>query len=265
MKTMVGAVAHDVTEGKVLVNGVAYSIKQGKTLVNGVAYDIGGNAAPYMKELWADAQSLGIGGGNSSKNATAIIRTITASDSQVYILFFTGTGMAVYTVSGTNSGDKFTPTGGITLIYSQNLSTATGDLITINDGRIQSTQNYYGVTMAAISFPSYTVNQVTSAFNNLTYVGGSGLNSSTQLNLAISVADEQASDVMFLATGTTLKVYTPPLKSTSPASYAWSANYSGWELGHPTGFGANNWYVVYSSGSPGSFYGGTLIAFKEEV
>lgn len=43
MKTMVGAVAHDVTEGKVLVNGVAYSIKQGKTLVNGVAYDITGN------------------------------------------------------------------------------------------------------------------------------------------------------------------------------------------------------------------------------
>lgn len=43
MKTMVGAVAHDVTEGKVLINGVAYDITQGKTLVNGVAYDITGN------------------------------------------------------------------------------------------------------------------------------------------------------------------------------------------------------------------------------
>ena len=188
MKTMVGAVAHDVTEGKVLVNGVAYSIKQGKTLVNGVAYDIGGNAAPGMKELWADAQLLGKGGVNSSRRSQGKITSITASDSQVYILFFAIGGIALYTVGGTNSSGSFIPTGDITLIYSQNLSTATGDLITINDGQIQSTQKYYGVTMAAISFPSYTVDQVTSAFNNLTYVDGSGLNSSTQRNLTISVS-----------------------------------------------------------------------------
>lgn len=262
MKTMVGAVAHDVTEGKVLINGVAYSIKQGKTLVNGVAYDIGGNAAPGMKELWADAQLLGKGGNNTRTMSKGKITSITASDSQVYILFFTGTGMAVYTVSGINSSENFTPTGDITLISFRNLPTIT-DLIEIYGRGIQSTQKYYGVTMAAISFPSYTVDQVTAIFESLTYVGGSGLNSSTQLNLAIPVADERASDVMFLAVGPTLKIYLPPLDSaTSPAPYAWSSGAS-WGLGHPTGVTTNSWYAVGSTGGLVSLYGASLIAFKE--
>ena len=262
MKTMVGAVAHDVTEGKVLVNGVAYDITQGKTLVNGVAYDIGGNAAPGMKELWADARLLGKDGVNSSRRLRGEISNITASDSQVYILFFAAGGIALYTVGGTNSSGSFIPTDDITLISFRNLPTIT-DLIEIYGRGIQSTQKYYGVTMAAISFPSYTVDQVTAIFESLTYVDSSGLNSSTRRNLAISVAHEQASDVMFLAVGPTLKIYLPPLDSaTSPAPYAWSSGGS-WGLGHPTGVATNNWYAVDSTGGLASLYGASLIAFKE--
>lgn len=265
MKTMIDAVAHDATEGKVLVNGVAYSIKQGKTLVGGVAYDIGGNVELSQKGLWADARLLGIGGNNSSKNTTVKIRTITSSDAQVYILFFVATGMAVYTVSGTNSGDNFTPTGGITLIYSRGLPPATGDLITIEDGRIQSTQNYYGATMAAISFPSYTVDQVTSVFGGLTYVAGSGQNASTRGNLTITVTNEQASSILFLAVGSTLRAYVCPFDTseTYPA-YTWSSggNYGlkyFKDLGKPAYWAA----ILETTDLKLATYGGTLIAFKE--
>lgn len=253
--------AHDITKGKVLIDGVAYDITQGKTLVDGVAYDIGGNATPDMKELWADAQLLGIGGVNSSRRLRGEISNITASDSQVYILFFAAGGIALYTVGGTNSSGSFIPTDDITLIYIQNFYTT--ELITLNDKAVQSANMYYGCTLVAVSFPSYTVDQVTSAFNNLTYVDGSGLNSSTQRNLAISVENEQASNVMFLATGAALKVYLPPLDSTtSPAPYAWSSGGS-YNLGHPAGASAKYWYAITSTGWLASLYGASLIAYKE--
>lgn len=264
-KTLVNGIAYNIDQGECLVDGVAYKIDRGKTLVNGAAYDIGDTIDLSMKGLWADAQLLGIGGNNSKRQSQPIISSITASDSQVYILFFEGGGIAVYTVDGTNSSGRFTPTGNITLISFKNLPTITNLIeISDDDAEIQSAHSYYGCTLVAVSFPSYTVDQVTSIFESLVVVEKSGLNSSTQLGLGVSVASEQASTVMFLATAAALKVYTPPLDSaTLPAPYAWSSG-GGAGLGHPSGVTTNNWYVINeTSGFALNFYGASLIAFKE--
>lgn len=260
-KTLVNGVAYNIDQGECLVNGVAYKIDRGKTLVNNIAYDIGDTIDLSMKGLWADAQLLGIGGVNSDKMLNGRISNITASDSQVYILFFATGNIALYTVEGTNSSGSFIPTDDITFIAGKGFSTS--ELITLDDKVIQSANRYYGCTLVAVSFPSYTVDQVTSMFRSLTTVNKASNNSSTQRNLAISVASEQASDVMFLATAAALRVYTPPLDSaTSPAPYAWSTG-GGYDLGHPTGVTANNWYTITLTGGLASFYGASLIAFKE--
>lgn len=261
-KTLVNGVAYNIDQGECLVNGVAYKIDRGKTLVNNIAYDIGDTIDLSMKGLWADAQLLGIAGRNNSRTGTATLSDITASDSQVYLLVFWNGNIGVFTIEGTNSSGKFIPTSNsqYTLFLSPEKK---ANEIRVSSAGITWTRNVYGVTLVAVSFPSYTVDQVTSIFENLTYVGGSGLNSSTKLNLSIPVANEQASDVMFLATAAALRVYTPPLDSaTSPAPYAWSTG-GGYDLGHPTGVTTNNWYTITLAGGLASFYGATLIAFKE--
>lgn len=285
MKTMVGAVAHDVTEGKVLVNGVAYSIKQGKTLVNGVAYDIGGEIeAPTQAELWADAVYVTSEGTNGSSKSTVQIKEwndLLISGNEVFIFAFYNRLVAAYCLTGAKDSDgNFTPTGK-ELIYNVPNNTQPGILLdgtTVSFALSSETSvvagTAYGATLLAVEFPAYSKEQVSAAFANLKVdkvkvsttsyeTSWAGRNAATTGSCAQYYSAFVNCEVMFAAVSQKVKVYTAGLGNSYDTLTATFQTDSGVILGSLVGSYGSKYNVV--NGTNGAVYGATLIGLKEEV
>lgn len=287
MKTMIDAVAHDATEGKVLVNGVAYSIKQGKTLVNGVAYDIGGEIeAPTQGELWADAVSLAVNGINSSRTSTLYLKLddddeVSGSGEEVFIFAFFNGGMAVYCATRMLSATGGYDLSGMELIYNIPGDTAPGAALD-TEGKIwlRSSINttdlaqVYGATLLAVKFPSYSKEQVAAAFANLNVdqvrvstteyaYSRVGRNLKTTGYCSQYYSAFANCEVMFAAVLNHVKVYTAGLGNSYDTLTATFQTDNNVILGSVVGSYGSKYSVV--NGTKGTPYGASLIGLKEEA
>lgn len=287
MKTMVGAVAHDVTEGKVLVNGVAYSIKQGKTLVNGVAYDIGGEIeAPTQAELWADAVSLAANGINSKVTSYVYLKLneddeVSGSGEEVFIFAFLNGYMAVYCATRMLSATGGSALSGMELIYHVPGSTSPGATLD-TEGKIWLTNGInttnltqvYGATLLAVEFPSYSKEQVAAAFANLNIdrvkvsttsyaYSRAGRNVASPGSCYQYYSAFANCGVMFAAVLNHVKVYTAGLGNSYDTLTATFQTDSDVILGSVVASYGSAYNVV--NGTKGSLYGASLIGLKEEA
>ena len=278
MKTMIDAVAHDVTEGKVLVGGVAYAIKQGKTMKDGVAYDIGTAKVPTQAELWADAVCLSTAGTNARPTAAPILTfgQVSLSGNEAFVFSFCNGYVAVYCVTGVNvSNSGFEPTG-IELIYNVPGSTTPGAILDAGTVHFATSitataeGEANGATLLAVEFPSYSKEQIVGAFGNLAlasetdgtsaYSSRAGRNTKSTGNCSQYYFAFVNCEVMFAAVNASAKVYTSGLGNSYDTLTPVFQTDSNSILGS----------VVASSGSKynvqdttGSTYGASLIGLKE--
>lgn len=242
-KTLIGGTAYEVSGGKTLVGGTAYGIAGGRTLVEGTGYDISFN--PSLDDLMADLNIAWCIGRDSAGSDNVYY----GLNKGTYVLSFcngygsiikiNGDGVLPTVVKEVNSYTAHitTPTSHGKFYYSDRL----GDSSTIYT-------DVYGATLAGISFPSYSDEQVENCLGAITtWKRRTGRDSSSSSTLSASISSNaSAGSYVFCAYSSSLVLYR------GAEIIAASTNYNDEKI-----YIENDSYTIYRC------YGGTILEFRE--
>ena len=211
---------------------------------------------PTLAKLFADMTVISQGGGNGKKLGTVSMSVDIEANPSIYVFAFCNNSFAIHHLL--SNGSEY---GKITLYRATNDRNATNIYISgtscylSTDGSIST--KVYGGTIIAATFPSYTDDQISAIFNNISVKNSAGRNSSSGGRIHLSDTVITGEIILTAYNGA---MCAAPV--TSPTEYICTLDY---EYSSSRTYKARNYvdsskiYLSYNGTSPGIVYGGTIL------
>lgn len=212
-------------------------------------------ALPTLAELFADMKAIKQGGrSNSSRDAVRLSRLDFNANPSIYIFAFCNNGFAIHHLL--SNGSEY---GKTTLYRATDDSNATNIYISgtscylSTDG--SSSTKVYGGTIIAATFPSYTDDQISAVFGNISVKNSDGRNSSSAG--VISLSNTVITGEIILTAYSGAMCAAP---ATSPTEYIRTLDYGSYKARNYVNSFQNITYLSTSGGTnSNATYSGTML------
>lgn len=211
---------------------------------------------PTLAKLFADMTVITQGGENGSKLKTVSMSVDIEANSSIYVFAFCNNRFAIHHLL--SNGSEY---GKTTLYRATNDRNATNIYISgtscylSTDG--SSSAEVYGGTIIAATFPSYTDDQISAVFGNISVKNSAGRNSSSNGRVYLSNTVITGEIILTAYNGA---MCAAPV--TSPTEYICTLDY---EYSSSKTYRARNYvdgdriYLAYSGNGSGLVMGGTIL------
>ena len=208
---------------------------------------------PTLAELFADMTMKKQTGRNVSTLGTVYISVKINTNPSIYVFAFCKDSFAIHHLL--SNGSEYIKT---TLYRATDDSNATNIYISgiscylSTDG--SSSAKVYGGTIIAATFPSYTDDQISAVFGNISVKNSAGRNSSSKAAIYLSNTEITGEIILTVCMGAMCAA-----PATSPTEYICTLDSSYYDVRNYVDSSRNQTYLSFNGTSSASVYGGTIL------